>query len=73
MSYDDLKMFKSFIRLGASKFSGAIGEDTYEFLVDCQEKLHNVRSLKSHGVTYKTYQLINMSRIGGGHMKIIEV
>lgn len=44
------------------KFSGAIGEDSHEFLTDCYEKLLNCGSIKSHGVAYNTYQLTDFAR-----------
>lgn len=46
-----------FIRLGPPRFSGAPGEDAYEFLVSCQERLHNLGLVESHGVDYTTFQM----------------
>ena len=62
MSSDDQKRFGRFIHLAPSKFSGVIGENAYEFLIDCQEKLHNLGSLESHGVSYTTFQLTNVAK-----------
>lgn len=56
MFLDDHKRFERFIHLTPLKFSGAIWEDTYEFLLDyCQERLHNFRSLETYGVIYTIY------------------
>lgn len=41
--------------MGLPIFSEAIGEDSYEFLIDIYENSHNLGSLKSHGVAYDTY------------------
>ena len=55
MSADEQKRFEQFMRLSPPKLIGAIGDDAYEFLIDCQERLHNLGSLESHGVAYTTY------------------
>lgn len=44
MSFNDQKKFERYIRLGLTKFSGAIGENANEFLINFQEKLHNLGS-----------------------------
>lgn len=38
----DQKRFKRFTSLGPPRCSGDVGEDAYESLNDCQEKLHNL-------------------------------
>lgn len=55
MSSGDQTWLERFIWLDPPIFSCAIGEDVYVFLLNCQERLHNLRSLKCYGVTYTTY------------------
>lgn len=50
--FDDQKSFKRFICLAASKSNGAIGDDAYEILLDCQERLHKPRSIVSRCFFY---------------------
>lgn len=42
VSSDGQKRFERFICLALTKFSEEICKDTYEFLTDYQEKLHNL-------------------------------
>lgn len=60
MSSDDQKRFERFIYLALPKFSGAIREDAYEFLLDYHEKSNNFRSLESYKVSFMIYQLNDM-------------
>lgn len=60
MYYDDQVRFERFTFLAPPKFSGSIRDDTYEFLHDYKKRLHNIKSLESHGVSYINYQLIYM-------------
>lgn len=55
MSSEDKSRFEIFAHLGPLRFSGAIGEDAFEFLIDFRMKLHNLGFLESHGVAYATY------------------
>lgn len=50
MSLKDQKRFKRFTCLGLLRFTGALDDDVYEFLIDCYEKLHNLCLIESHGV-----------------------
>lgn len=72
MSFEDQKRFERFTHLGPPTFSGAVGEDAYEFLMDCREKLHNLGSLESHGVAYITYKFRDAA-IGGGHLLVADL
>lgn len=62
ISFKDQKRFERFTHLGPPRFSGVIGEDAYEFLIDYLEKLLNLGSLESHGISYTTYQLRDAAR-----------
>lgn len=62
MSSNDQKKFEWFIYLDLHKSSGAIVVDVCKFLIYYHEKLYNLRSLESHGVSYTSYQLLDMSR-----------
>lgn len=55
MSYDDQKRIDRLIHLAYAKFKGTIRENANEFLINCQERMHNLRSIKSHGVYYMSY------------------
>lgn len=48
--------------LATPMFSSAIRDDAYEFLIDCQERLHKYVFFECHGVAYKTYQLTDVAR-----------
>ncbi|KAK4716135.1 hypothetical protein R3W88_014473 [Solanum pinnatisectum] len=54
MSSEEQKMLGRFIWLGPPRFAGTLGKDAHEFLVSCQERLHNLILVKSHGVYYIT-------------------
>lgn len=43
-----------FIRFGLLRFSGALREDAHKFLVNCQERLHNLGLVESHRVNWLT-------------------
>lgn len=58
----DQKRFEIFTYLDPPRFSMVVDEDANEFLIDYQEKLHNLGSRESHGVTYTTYQLRDIAR-----------
>lgn len=47
--------------MGSPKFSRAISEDAYKFLINFQEKLLNLGSLKSIGIGYATYQMTDVA------------
>ena len=62
MSFKDQKRFERFTHLGPPRFNGTVDENSYEFLIDLREKLHNLGSLESHGVAYTTYQFRDTDR-----------
>lgn len=62
MSVNVQKIFERFFRLYPPKFSGSINENDYDFLNNFWERLHNIDSFESHGVSYSTFQLIAMAR-----------
>lgn len=43
ISTEEKKMLDRLLRLTPSRFSRASGEDTYEFLFACEDRLHNLR------------------------------
>lgn len=43
-------MLERFIRLRPLIFSSVVGENTHEFLVNCQERLYNLRLLSPMGL-----------------------
>lgn len=51
MTFDIQKRFERFIYLDPLKFSREIGEVSYQFQIDCQEKLNNLQSYESHRVS----------------------
>lgn len=57
-----LEEFWEVILLDPPKSRGVIGKDAYKFLIDCQEKLHYLRSLESYRVAYTTYQVTDVAR-----------
>lgn len=62
MSSNNQKWFERFIHLAPPKLTGAIGEDSYEFLIDFHEKLYNLVSFEYHRVTYTTYRFTNVAK-----------
>lgn len=50
-------MLGYFLRLAPPRFSRAIGEDTYEFLMSRRERLHTLRLLGYQGANCIAYQL----------------
>lgn len=63
MNFVDKKRFEIFSHLALPKFSGVLKEDDYEFLLDCQERLRNLRSLEFHRVAYTSYELTDIARL----------
>lgn len=61
MSFDDQKRSDIFISLDPSKFSVAIRDDANEFLLDFQERFHNLIFLGSHGLSYTTDQFTKVA------------
>lgn len=49
------KMLGRFLRLAPSRFSRATGEDAHDFISSCEERLHNLGLLESHGLDYTTF------------------
>lgn len=49
MSSEEQKMLGQFIILGPLRFLVVVGENSYEFLIACPERLHNLMLVESHG------------------------
>lgn len=62
MSYKDYKRFDRLTYLVLHRFSGFVGKDAYDFLMDYHKKLHNLGLLESYGVSYTTFQLVDIVR-----------
>lgn len=45
------------MRLAQLRFAEALGEDVFEFVITCEDGLHNLCLIKTHGVDYTTFQL----------------
>lgn len=60
ISFNNQESFERIIPLGLHKFSGAIGENDYEILINCQQKLHNLRIFESYSVSYTTDELTDV-------------
>ncbi|WMV13734.1 hypothetical protein MTR67_007119 [Solanum verrucosum] len=56
------KMLGVFQRLAPPIFSGAIGEDAYEFQITCQEQLQSLGLLESRGADFTTHQFRGPAR-----------
>lgn len=46
----DQKMLGRFLTLALPRFSSIPGEDAYEFLIFCENKLHNLSLVDTQGV-----------------------
>lgn len=54
MSNKGQKMLGRFFRLTLTRFSKAPSEDTYVFLVTCEDRLCNLDLVETHGINYTT-------------------
>lgn len=52
---EEKKVLRQFLRLTPPKFIGTPGEDTYELLTNCEDRLCNLGLVKFHKVEFVTY------------------
>lgn len=57
MFIEEQKMLGRFLRLAPPRFSGALEEEAYEFLVTYEDRLHSLGLVETRGVDYTTFQL----------------
>ena len=62
MSAEEQKMLSHFLILTPPRFTGTPGEDVYQFLSSCKEKLRNLGLVESRGVDLVAYPFDTVAR-----------
>lgn len=55
MSIEEQKLLGRFFRLAPPRFFGALSNDTYEFLISCKNRLHNLSLIEARDMDYTTF------------------